>query len=441
MDEIRRWWAVSVVAEGRSPMACGNNKVSRSALNTPPRPPGAVSVIAPRHERPPPDQQVQRTATAITSARAEIDRTTSPHKVRSAVSAAHQALAQARRAGVGREVLRSLEREVAEVVRAASKALARAEEQAKRSAEHRRHAAMLLPSVVDRFAPTMLGVSMRVAVPPSDAPPGPARDEKLVAATQRAQRAVNRCPAMALDKLAAEKKAAQRALSSARRDKAPASEIRELESAFKTLQRAESKRRSAPSADEALPFASVAGSGLAVAHTETLRAGEQIGYEALKPATQYTFGEQTYITDANGQPAYAAGELHRQDDPKSLRHRRGAAIGKLGNDGDEGGHLIAAMFGGFGSGPNLVPQNMTLNRNRNKVETYGELEARWKRLLELGARVHVDIRLQESSTNPDRPEGILARWRVDAGDVDVSSVLNEGPSGTYESFFPNEPPT
>jgi len=38
-------------------------------------------------------------------------------------------------------------------------------------------------------------------------------------------------------------------------------------------------------------------------------------------------------------------------------------VGKWGDDGDVGGHLIAARFGGWGGRANLTPQNEVLNSN------------------------------------------------------------------------------
>lgn len=416
-------------------MACGNNKVSWSALHTLPRPSGPLHLVAliQRHERPMAAQQVQRSETTISKARAQVERRSSSlADVRRAVGAAQLAVAQARRAGVGREAMRRLERELADLERAASKALARTE------AEEKQRVALHMRQTVDRLAPTMLGVGTRVAIRSDAAPEArPANDNAVVAATRRAQQAVERAAEAQLAALTDEKKAAQRALTAARRSSAAAEFLIALEAALKTLQRAEhARRREAASTD--LPFGTLDGSGLRSEHREKLTARSQVGYAALQPSTAYTFGAQTYVTDANGQPALATGELRLQQNHKSLRHKEGTKIGKLGNVDDVGGHLIAAMFGGFGSGPNLVPQNVTMNSNAK--QEYGRLEATWKQLLKLGARVHVDIRLQESSTNPNRPEGIFARWRVDAGDVDVREVLPDGAAGTHENFFPNDAP-
>ena len=416
-------------------MACGNNKVSRSALHTPPRPTGRAHpiTVVPWYDRPPAPDRIQRTETTIGKAQAEVERSKSPADVRQAVGTAQLAVVQARRSGLGRDALRRLERGLAHLERAASQALAQTE------AEENQRVALRMRQTVDRLAPTMLGLRTRVAMPQDAVPQAQSGDDRAVVdATRRAQQAIERVADLHLTAFTEEKKAAQRALNAAKRRGAPVEQFAALEAALKTLQRAEAARRSEAGSAE-LPFGTLDGSGLRAERTETLHARTQVSYAALQPSAVYTFGAQTYVTDANGQPAFAAGELHLQESHASLRHKEGTAIGKLGNDNDVGGHLIAAMFGGFGSGPNLIPQNVTLNSNTKQA--YGQLETTWRQLLELGARVHVDIRLQESSTNPNRPEGILARWRIDASNVDVSEVLDGGAFGTHENFFPNDAPS
>jgi hypothetical protein len=425
---------------GMVAMACGNNKVSLTALHTLPRPTTAmhlVAVVRP-HERAGAAvaEKLAQSQATVREARSEMERSASTSdEIRKAVCDAQLAVAQARRAGVGREAMRHLQRELAELERTASKAVARTD------ADQEQQAALQLVGIaVDRLAPAMLGVPTGAAIQSDDPPPVPdAVSTALADATRRAQTAALLWAAhIHLAALAEEKKAAQHAVLAAKRGGATGEQVDALQAALKTLQQLEAKLRRKAAAAE-LPFGTLEGSGLHAERTETLTARPEVGYDALRPSTAYTFGDQTYVTDGRGQPAFATGELHLQENPKALRHREGTKIGHLGNVGDVGGHLIAAMFGGFGSGPNLVPQNMKMNSNTRLM--YGELEAIWKEFLERGARVHVDIRLQDSSTNPNRPEGIFVRWRVDAGEVDVSDVLKHGVDGTHENFFPNDAPS
>jgi len=142
--------------------------------------------------------------------------------------------------------------------------------------------------------------------------------------------------------------------------------------------------------------------------------------------------------------------LQLHDKPKTLRQREGIAIGHLGRNAnfgdstDHGCHLVGAQFSVFGSGPNVIPQNMKLNQSGQL--TYGQMGTTWRYLLKRGARVFVDIRLQESSTNPNRPEGILVRFTVDLTHAEpmepelMEPELMELAKGQSESFFPNAAP-
>jgi hypothetical protein len=190
----------------------------------------------------------------------------------------------------------------------------------------------------------------------------------------------------------------------------------------------------APAKDE-LTFGSIEKSGLLIERFEVLEPKRPISYADLTSSTEYRIGDHRYVTDAAGRPALATGELHWTPKAERVRHAEGTSIGRLGDLGDIGGHLIAAMFGGFGSGPNLVPQNMRMNSQAQLA--YGQMERTWSDLLQVGARVFVDIRLQESAGNRDRPDGIFVRWRVDSCGIDISSVLHGGESGTFEAFFAN----
>lgn len=190
-------------------------------------------------------------------------------------------------------------------------------------------------------------------------------------------------------------------------------------------------------APASLPFGSLEDSGLVIERSETITVDTRMSYDQLTPSTEYKLNGQTYVTDATGLPAYAAAELRLERAP---RHREGTKIGHLGEAADVGGHLIAARFGGVGSGPNLVPQNVKLNGNSQLQ--YGQMESTWADLLGCGARVFVDIRLQESGEIPTRPKGIWVRFTVDPAGADLgANQLGEfADGGVFENFFPNSAP-
>lgn len=82
-------------------------------------------------------------------------------------------------------------------------------------------------------------------------------------------------------------------------------------------------------------------------------------------------------------------------------------IGKLGEDGDEGGHLIGARFNGPSDAFNLVPQNANLNRGEWKA-----MENEWARAVDAKKKVQVEIKpLYYDDTK--RPEYFSVTYTID----------------------------
>nr|WP_281242019.1 DNA/RNA non-specific endonuclease [Marininema mesophilum] len=85
--------------------------------------------------------------------------------------------------------------------------------------------------------------------------------------------------------------------------------------------------------------------------------------------------------------------------------RNGYAQTKVGGEGrlsdDDGGHLLASIFGGSGNIDNLVPMNANLNRGAWK-----KMENAWAASLKDGQEVHVKInpKYKGDSKRPDRIE-------------------------------------
>jgi filamentous hemagglutinin len=74
------------------------------------------------------------------------------------------------------------------------------------------------------------------------------------------------------------------------------------------------------------------------------------------------------------------------------------AVGKCGNAGDEGGHLIASSLGGAGDRINIVPQSRTLNR-----EDWRTMEISLQKELEAGKNVTVKIDVGYPGSTGVRP--------------------------------------
>lgn len=88
-------------------------------------------------------------------------------------------------------------------------------------------------------------------------------------------------------------------------------------------------------------------------------------------------------------------------------------VGKCGNPGDEGGHLIASSLGGAGDKINIVPQSQLLNRGDWKA-----MENSLRKELEAGKNVTVKIDVDYPPSGGSRPSS----FRVIA-DIDGSEEI------------------
>jgi hypothetical protein len=125
----------------------------------------------------------------------------------------------------------------------------------------------------------------------------------------------------------------------------------------------------------------------------------------LPRSASYSYNGYRWTTDTHGQVSRVEGVLKLDRSVRHARHQGEA--GRAGESLDEGGHLIAARFGGFGSGPNLIPQTLKLNRGEWKL-----MENTWSALLEAGKEVRVVAELA-SEPGSVRPGAIRVRYWVD----------------------------
>jgi hypothetical protein len=142
--------------------------------------------------------------------------------------------------------------------------------------------------------------------------------------------------------------------------------------------------------------------------------------QAIEPNAIYrTDNGYRYHTDAQSRVEQVQGELqldyeqprwpHRQDTVVRENGEKGAGV----TDPDQGGHLIARMFGGPGESINLVPMRGSINQGN-----WGTMEKTVEDLLKDGYQVQADIRLQY-------PETGLTR-RPDKLDVELSITDADG---------------
>lgn len=119
---------------------------------------------------------------------------------------------------------------------------------------------------------------------------------------------------------------------------------------------------------------------------------------------EYQAGKYEYGELPSGNGKYATGSLKLDDDPSRDPTAQAQAGGnrRRGADNDwgadDGGHLIAARFGGGTGEENLTAQNRNLNRGQ-----YKRMENEWADHLENGDKVFVHI----ETDGEDRPEAYM----------------------------------
>ena len=137
-------------------MACGNNKVSRSALRTGPTPQGVPRSLVKRDASPRELQkQIQSTNSAMSTAKSKIGSARTRDQIRAQLGHAKTALSDARRAGVGRRQLRDLEREYAALESLASRSASRLDTE--ETIQSQRSETIRGDVSYDRLAPMNLG--------------------------------------------------------------------------------------------------------------------------------------------------------------------------------------------------------------------------------------------------------------------------------------------
>lgn len=100
-------------------------------------------------------------------------------------------------------------------------------------------------------------------------------------------------------------------------------------------------------------------------------------------------------------------------------YRQKIAGGKWRLANDDGGHLFATMFNGSGELDNIVAMNSNLNKS-----AYNKLENKWKRALEQGQRVDVNIELVYEGESL-RPSGFNINYAIDNVSKDTIKFKNE----------------
>lgn len=115
-----------------------------------------------------------------------------------------------------------------------------------------------------------------------------------------------------------------------------------------------------------------------------------------------------YETDSLGRIIKAKTTMGLKLKKAARNHKaQTSAGGKWRLEGDHGGHLFASIFNGSGELDNIVAMNGNLNQS-----VYRKLENKWKRALEQGQRVDVDIELVYEGESL-RPSGFNINYAID----------------------------
>ena len=112
----------------------------------------------------------------------------------------------------------------------------------------------------------------------------------------------------------------------------------------------------------------------------------------------------THYDPANGRPVQEEGTI-LDDFGGTERGDNATAIGKLGNPGDDGGHLGAHRFFGDTPDEGIVPQVANLNRGAWK-----KMESEWADWVAEGCRV--DYRIQVDPPGAIRPDNFQVVYVV-----------------------------
>lgn len=140
----------------------------------------------------------------------------------------------------------------------------------------------------------------------------------------------------------------------------------------------------------------------------------------LKANADYLVNGYMYKTDKLGRVASVEGKIDL-----TVAARNGyqqAKVGKAGNTGDQGGHLIASIFNGAGEKLNMVPMNGNFNMGAWKV-----MENKLAAAASAGKKVEVKIEVQYGAAG-GRPDGFLVRYAIDGG-REVIKAFKNNPGG------------
>lgn len=142
------------------------------------------------------------------------------------------------------------------------------------------------------------------------------------------------------------------------------------------------------------------------------------------PDVKYIINGAEYVTDDMGRIISSKTKLSPSN-LKTTRHRDSNVQKQMSNlkgskDGDHAGHLIGDQFGGSSNMINLVPMNGNVNTG-----TFKQLENQWKKAIENGKDVKLDIKLKypNKPKGCERPDWIEVKFEID-GKLETKLIKN-----------------
>lgn len=128
----------------------------------------------------------------------------------------------------------------------------------------------------------------------------------------------------------------------------------------------------------------------------------------LLPDNEYTANGSIYRTDGKGRIVEVDSKPeYTKEGSRDLKEQREAGGGDR-QEGDDGGHLLARMFGGSEGDENLVPMRRTINRGDYKKM---ELEIAEANKEGKDVKIHIDIEYDDKDSK--RPSKIIAEYEID----------------------------
>ena len=142
---------------------------------------------------------------------------------------------------------------------------------------------------------------------------------------------------------------------------------------------------------------------------------------SLKENENYEANGYYYQTDEFGRIESCAGDLRLESGTRNSAAQRTVG-GEDREDYDDGGHLIAARFGGSGELDNLVPMSQDINRRGGE---WYDLEESWGDELEKGNEVNVQIYVEYEDNENKRPSGFDVMYTVKDKETGESRQYHE----------------